>query len=88
MNVQQIAILILFVLDAAILLALPFFDRKIYGTSSSFKCSGSTFFLNMEYDEPFNRIILSKGGAIICFLVCLSVILLNRSDFFISIKLR
>jgi hypothetical protein len=79
MQTPDIAILILSVLDAGMILLAYQLDKKMYRPSAFMRIEAvnSTLFLNREFDEPVNRLLLSKGGTLVITIFFLTAILLK-----------
>ncbi len=75
MPLPDIALLILSVLDAGILLLAYRLDRTMYGPVVLVK--NSTLFVNGAYDEPFNRLLLSKGGSLVTTILFLTAVMIG-----------
>jgi hypothetical protein len=71
------AISILLVLDIGIIVLGCQMDKRLYGRIDWPFLAGP-FFLNSNYDEPVNRLLLSKGGMMVLSLVFMATILLTR----------
>lgn len=70
------AISILLVLDIGIVILGGQLDKCLYGRVP-LPFAGRHFFLNKNYDEPVNRLLLSKGGMMVMSLVFVATILLT-----------
>jgi hypothetical protein len=70
------AISILLVLDIGIVALGCQMDKRLYGRIGWPFLAGH-FFLNSNYDEPVNRLLLSKGGMMVMSLVFMATILLT-----------
>ncbi len=70
------AISILLVLDIGIVVLGCQLDKRLYGRIGWPFLAGD-FFLNSNYDEPVNRLLLSKGGMMVMSLIFMATILLT-----------
>jgi len=77
MSVPHLAILMLSVIDAGILLLTHTLDKTMYKPSVFMRMEtvNLTLFLNSEYDEPFTRLLLSKGGTLVITIFFLTTIM-------------
>ncbi len=79
MNTTHLVILILLVIDAGIILLAYRLDKIMYKPSVFMHLEpvNSTLFMNREYDEPINRVLLSKGGTLLITIFFLAVMLIE-----------
>ncbi|WP_040625821.1 hypothetical protein [Mucilaginibacter paludis] len=66
MTTTQSAIVLLTVLDMLILLFVYRFDRRHYRKPLTQQIHTRHFFCNPAYDDQVNRLLLSKGGLLLC----------------------